>query len=88
MLNSDQIKLLEGYEKYLKEQGYATSSINIYKGRIIRFFKEHYSVNDLIVPLATLIQDYSRSGSKYNPKDHYNTVNALKRLADSLGISY
>ena len=88
MLNSSQNKLLEDYGKYLEEQGYAESSIKIYTNRIKRFFKNGFSVDDLIGSIKMQIQNYANGGIKYDPKDHANTYNALKHLAESLSIIY
>ena len=86
MFNESQVELLEKYEDYLIEKGYAESSIAIYSRRIKKFFKNGYSVDDLIGKLIDLIGMYSNGGSKFDPKDHANTSNALKRLADYLEV--
>ena len=86
MFNESQVELLEKYEDYLREKGYAESSIAIYSRRIKNFFKNGYSVDDLIGKLIDLIGMYSNGGSKFDPKDHANTSNALKRLADYLEV--
>ena len=82
MLNEEQNKFIEDYKEYLREQGYAESSINMYSRRIKKFFKEGFSVNDLIGSLNNLIGMYSNGGSKFDPKDNNNTSSALKRVAD------
>ena len=63
-------------EDYLREKGYAESSIAIYSRRIKNFFKNGYSVDDLIGKLIDLIGMYSNGGSKFDPNDHGNTSNA------------
>ena len=56
------------------------SSINIYLGKIRRFFESGYSVADLCGAIDRLIEDYSHGGVTYDEKDHGNTKSALNQV--------
>lgn len=86
MFDASQMELIKGYRDYLRDEGYAESSIKMYSRRIKNFFKNGYSVNDLIGSLNNLIVMYSNGGTHFDPKEHGTTSNALKRLADYLGV--
>lgn len=58
----------------------------MYSRRIKKFFKNSYSVEELIKCLNNLISMYSNGGTHFNTKDYGNTSNALKRLDDYLDL--
>ena len=86
--------LIQKYREYLENKvrkngkKYAESSIKVYVSKINQFLDNGYSEKDLIGHIDVLIEEYSKGGSKYNEKDHNNTLNALKRLNDMLVNDY
>lgn len=86
--------LIQKYREYLENKvrkngkKYAESSIKVYISKINQFLDNDFSEKDLIGHIDVLIEEYSKGGSKYNEKDHNNTLNALKRLNDMIVNDY
>ena len=70
------------FNDYLADSDLSPASIAIYERVIEGFFERGFSVDDLKGAIDRLIEDYSRGGEHYDPKDHGNTVAALKKARD------
>ncbi len=80
--------LIREYADYLRNRQYSKYSVSVYSGRLQRFLNQGYSEADLKGAVDQLIRDHSKGGVHYDPKDHGNTVAALKRLKEMLLEGY
>ena len=74
--------LIASYEDFLREEGYPENTVRMYSCRLRRFLNNGYSEANLLGSVDQLIRQYSKGGEYYNPKDHGNTVAALKKLKE------
>ena len=74
--------LIADYGGFLREEGYPETTVRLYSGRLRRFLNNGYSEADLLGSVDQLICQYSKGGVYYDPKDHGNTVAALKKLKE------
>ena len=74
--------LIADYGDFLREEGYPETTVRFYGGRLRRFLKNGYSEDDLLGSVDQLIRQYSKGGVYYDPKDHGNTVAALRKLKE------
>ena len=83
--NSDLLNFLAYLEKLI-DPASAYSYVTALKKLLI---VEGLTLKDLDTKngkIDELIKDYSKKGSKYNPKDHDKTINALRKYAEYKGI--
>jgi len=80
--------LLQDYGDFLKNCGRSENTVKIYTRKLQIFLDNGFSEADLIGAVDQLIVQYSKNGNRYDPKDHGNTVAALKQLKDFLRAPY
>ncbi len=91
--NRDEDFLAEFRAFLENETTLSVGTINTYLNKIRNILKNGYSVGDLCGAVDNLINDYSKDGIKYNPRDRRQTLSALKKvnlfvlkkMLDSLG---
>lgn len=71
---------LDEYKAFLIRQGKTPGTVTKYSQKLQYFLNNGYSVNDLIGSAVWLLEQYSKGGAKYDPKDHGSTVAAIKHL--------
>ena len=88
--------LIQEYANYLIREGLSERSARIYTRKIQDLLSQGYNEETICNAIEEFIYMYSRGGKCYDPKDHGNTLSALKRLrnmllepyADNFFISY
>lgn len=76
--------LIKEYENYLHSICRCDKSIKMYVGRIQNLLNNGYTETELCNSVDVLYKEHLKNGSMYDPKDHYNTSSALKKLKEFL----
>ncbi len=76
--------LIQEYENYLIREGLSERSARIYTRKIQDLLSQGYNEETICNAIEEFIYMYSRGGKCYDPKDHGNTLSALKRLRNML----
>lgn len=72
---------LDELKKFIKDTEKLTpSAIRTYIYKIRQLIPTEYSVADLCGAIENILPQYGNGGAKFDPNDHGNTYNALKRV--------